>query len=181
MRYNNRMSRLRRVPFGADNFLSVLEGIEGGFAIFAGIIIGLSIEGVDRRLLIITAGISIIVNAVNASSVRYASEHYLDELDGQENQRWLSGYFWPALIEFLVYGITSIISVLPLIFIDSDFWAISVMTLVTVIFLYAAGWYRGNLLIRKRRILDGLETAGLGIIIILAGAGSGWILSRLVA
>ena len=181
MRYNNSMSRLRRVPFGADNFLSVLEGIEGGFAIFAGIIIGLSFEGVDRRLLVITAGISIIVNAVNASSVRYASEHYLDELDGQENRRWLSGYFTPAFIEFLVYGITSVISILPLILIKSDFWAVATMTLITIVFLYAAGWYRGNLLIRRRRILDGLETAGLGIVIILAGAGSGWILSHLVA
>jgi len=177
------MFRRRRnhIPFGADNFLSVLEGIEGGFAIFAGIIIGLSLEGVDRRLLIITAGISIIVNAVNATSVRYASEHYIDELDGRENRRWFSGYFMPAFIEFLVYGIASVISILPLLFIDSDFWAVVTMTLTTLLFLFAAGWYRGNLLIRRRRVSDGIEVAGLGLIIIAAGAASGWILSHLVA
>lgn len=172
--------RRRPIPFGADNFLSVLEGVEGGFAIFAGIIIGLSLEGVDRRLLIITAGISIIVNAVNATAVRYGSEHYVDELDGRENRNWMSGYFVPAIIEFLVYGIASVISILPLLFIDSDFYAVSAMTALTLIFLFAAGWYRGNLLLGIHRVRDGLEVASLGLIIILAGAGSGWLLSHLV-
>jgi len=174
------MFKHRRIPFGADNFLSVLEGFEGGFAIFAGIIIGLSFEGVDRRLLIITAGISIIVNAVNASAVRYSSEHYIDELDGQENRKWLSGYFVPAVIEFLVYGIASIISILPLLFIESDFLAVVAMTGVTLFLLFAIGWYRGNLLLGIHRVRDGIEVAGLGLLIITMGAGSGWLLSHLV-
>lgn len=172
--------RRRTIPFGADNFLSVLEGVEGGFAIFAGIIIGLSLENVDRRLLIITAGISIIVNAVNATAVRYGSEHYIDELDGRENRNWFTGYFVPAIIEFFVYGIASIISILPLLFIDSDFYAISAMTVITLIFLFAAGWYRGNLLLGIHRVRDGFEVAGLGLVIIGAGAASGWFLSHLV-
>jgi VIT1/CCC1 family predicted Fe2+/Mn2+ transporter len=175
------MFRRNRVPLGADNFLSVLEGIEGGFAIFAGIIIGLSFQGVDRRLLLVTAIISIIVNAVNASSIRYSSEHYVDELDGRENYRWTNGYFVPAFIEFLVYGFASIISVLPLLFIDSLSVAIMAMTGLTLLFLFAAGWYRGNLLLKTHRVRDGIEVAGLGLLIIAAGAGSGWILSHLVA
>lgn len=174
------LKQRRSIPFGADNFLSVLEGVEGGFAIFAGIIIGLSLEGVDRRLLIITAGISIIVNAVNATAVRYGSEHYIDELDGRENLNWVRGYFVPAIIEFLVYGIASVISILPLLFIDSDFHAVSAMTALTLIFLFGAGWYRGNLLLGVHRIRDGLEVASLGLIIIAAGAGWGWLLSHLV-
>jgi VIT1/CCC1 family predicted Fe2+/Mn2+ transporter len=158
----------------------VLEGFEGGFAIFAGIIIGLSLEGVDRRLLIITAGISIIVNAVNASAVRYSSEHYIDELDGRENHRWLAGYFVPAIVEFLVYGIASLISILPLLFIESDLIAVAAMTTVTILLLFAIGWYRGNLLLGIHRVRDGVEVAGLGLLIIAAGAGSGWLLSHLV-
>lgn len=174
------MFKHRRIPFGADNFLSVLEGVEGGFAIFAGIIIGLSLEGVDRRLLIITAGISIIVNAVNASAVRYASEHYLDELDGRENRPKLTGYLVPALIEFLVYGIASAISILPLLFIESDFLAVASMVTTTLIILFSIGWYRGNLLLGTHRVRDGLEVAGIGLLIIAVGAGSGWVLSHLV-
>jgi VIT1/CCC1 family predicted Fe2+/Mn2+ transporter len=92
----------------------------------------------------------------------------------------MSGYFVPAIIEFLVYGIASVISILPLLFIDSDFYAVSAMTALTLIFLFAAGWYRGNLLLGIHRVRDGLEVASLGLIIILAGAGSGWLLSHLV-
>lgn len=174
------MLRKRHIPFGADNFLSVLEGFEGGFAIFAGIIIGLSFEGVDRRLLIITAGISIIVNAVNSSTVRYSSEHYIDELDGHENYSWFAGYFIPAFVEFLVYGVASVISILPLLFIESDFLAVVAMTSVTLLLLFAIGWYRGNLLLGIHRARDGVEVAGLGLLIIAVGAGSGWVLSHLI-
>jgi hypothetical protein len=171
----------KRIPFGADAFLSVLEGIEGGFAIFAGIVIGLSLEGVDRRLLIITAGISIIVNAFNASAVRYASEHFVDELDGRENTTWFRGYFMPAFIEFAVYAVASIVSIVPLLTIESTPIAIGAMTVITLAVLFASGWYRGNILMKRHRVRDGFEVAGLGLFIIFIGAASGWILSHLVA
>lgn len=170
----------KRLPLGRDTFLSVLEGIEGGFAIFAGIVIGLSFEGVDRRLLIITAGIGIIVNAVNASAVRYASEHFLDELDGRENTTWFRGYFLPAFIEFVVYSVASIISIIPLLVIDSTPQAIASMVFVTLLVLFASGWYRGNVLLRRNRMRDGFEVALLGLLIIGVGAGAGWALSYLV-
>ena len=73
-----------RLPFGAHNFLSVLEGIEGGFAISTGIIAGLSFGALDRRLLLLTAAVSILVNGFNNSAIKYSSEHYQDELDGRE-------------------------------------------------------------------------------------------------
>lgn len=171
----------KRIPFGADALLSVLEGIEGGFAIFAGIVIGLSIEGVDRRLLIITAGISIVVNALNASAVRYTSEHFVDELDGRENTTWFRGYFMPAFIEFAVYALASIISIIPLLVIESTPLAVACMTVITVAVLFASGWYRGNILLKRNRVRDGFEIAGFGLLIIVVGAGSGWILSHLVA
>lgn len=170
----------KRLPLGKDAFLSVLEGIEGGFAIFAGIVIGLSIEGVDRRLLIITAGIGIIVNAFNATAVRYSSEHFLDELDGRENESWFRGYFLPAFIEFVVYAAASIISIIPLLFIESTPLAITSMVTITLLVLFASGWYRGNVLMKRNRIGDGFEVALLGLLIICVGAGSGWALSNLV-
>ena len=109
-----------RIPFGANNFLSVLEGIEGGFAIFVGIIAGLSFEHIGRDLLILTAAVSIVVNAINASAVRYTSEHYLDELDGHEKRSWLKAYFLPACLVFSTYLIVSLIAVIPLLFTDDN-------------------------------------------------------------
>ena len=65
----------RRIPLGADNFLSVLEGIEGGFAIFVGIVAGLYFQNISHDLLIVTGVVGLVVNAFNACAVRYTSEH----------------------------------------------------------------------------------------------------------
>lgn len=168
--------RSRRIPLGADNFLSVLEGVEGGFAIFVGIVAGLSFENISRDLLIMTAAIGIIVNAFNASAVRYTSEHYVDELDGREKRRWFRAYFWPSLIEFLSYLTVSTIAILPLVFIEDRLTALWACIGLTMFFLFVAGAYRGWLL-RKHMLRDGLEVTFSGLLIIGVGALAGWLLS----
>lgn len=170
----------RHIPLGADNFLSVLEGIEGGFAIFVGIVAGLYFQNISHDLLIITGSIGLIVNAFNSSAVRYASEHYLDEVDGHEKRRKIRAYFVPAFIEFLTYALVSFLVVIPLLLIQDSLLAIGLTSILTVIILYMAGWYRGTLFGRHAK-RDGIELAGLGIAIIAVGATSGWILARLVA
>lgn len=169
-----------RIPFGSDNFLSVLEGVEGGFAIFAGIVVGLSFEDVPRNLLILTAGIGIVVNAFNSSAVRYSSEHYLDELDGHEKHRWARSYFVPSIIEFASYIAVSLIALLPLLIIPSINNAMILSVALTLIILFLAGFYRGNLLMLRHAIRDGIEVAGLGALIIVVGGLAGWILSSFV-
>jgi VIT1/CCC1 family predicted Fe2+/Mn2+ transporter len=165
-------------PFGVKNFLSVFEGIEGGFAIFAGIILGLSFGHVTRDVLIVTAVISIVVNAINSSVVRFSSEHYLDELDGHEKKRWQKEYLSPAIVEFIVYMFVSVISILPLMLIPDLNSAIIFMCSITEIILFGAGFYRGRLLM-KRGLVDGFEVAVGGLAIMLAGAGAGWALAVL--
>lgn len=174
------MTKRRRVPLGANNFLSVLEGVEGGFAIFAGIVVGLSFEQVPRELLIMTAAIGIVVNAFNSSAVRFASEHYLDELDGHEKHHWAKSYLVPALVEFLSYLVVSLIALLPLVIIGDLTTAIISSVIVTLVILFLAGLYRGTLLMRRRAIRDGLEIAGLGLLIIMIGGVSGWVISQLI-
>lgn len=170
----------KSIPFGADNFLSVLEGVEGGFAIFVGIIAGLYFQNISPTLLAVTGIISLIVNAFNASSVRYASQHYLDELDGHEKHSKFHAYFVPAFIEFVTYVVVSFIAVLPLLLIRDTFTALVLTSFVTLTILFMAGWYRGSLL-GRHALRDGVELAGLGLAIIAVGAGAGWVLAGLVA
>lgn len=170
----------KHIPFGAQNFLSVLEGIEGGFAIFVGIIAGLSFQNIDQQLLVAAGVIGLIVNAFNASAVRYTSEHYLDELDGHEKHRKVRAYLVPALVEFMTYTLVSLIAVIPLLVINDTFTAIGLTCLLTITILYGAGWYRGTLLGRHAR-RDGLELASVGIAIILIGTVAGWLLAYTVA
>lgn len=170
--------RNHHIPLGASYFLSVLEGMEGGFAIFVGIIAGLSFGDLSRDLLIMTAVISIVVNGINASAVRYTSEHYLDELDGHEKSSKLRAYFIPASIVFITYLIVSLIAVLPLILIGDQLTAVWASILLTMVILFSAGLYRGWLLVGRHALRDGIEVMNSGLLIIVAGALSGWILSQ---
>lgn len=176
------MSRQSRhhIPFGADNFLSILDGIEGGFAIFVGIIAGLYFQRIDHELLIITGIIGLIVNAFNSSAVRYASQHYLDELDGHEKRHKFRAYFVPAFIEFLTYAVVSFIAVVPLLLLKGSAEAILLTIVITLVILFTTGAYRGKVL-GRHIVRDGLEVAGLGGAIILVGAGAGWVIASIVA
>lgn len=169
----------RHIPLGASNFLSILEGIEGGFAIFVGIIAGLYFQNVSHDLLISAGIIGIIVNAFNSSAVRYASEHFLDELDGHEKRNKFRAYFIPALVEFMTYALVSLIAVVPLLLVQDSLAAILFSVAVTVTILFIAGNYRGRIL-GRHALRDGMELAGIGIAIIMVGALSGWVLSYLI-
>ncbi len=169
-----RRKRLR-IPFGAQRFLAAFEGLEGGFAIGASIVVALSLAGLDRNVLLATAVVSIIVNGFNNASVKYSSEHYLDELDGREKKSAFRHYFIPSLIEFVSYFAISFISILPLIFMQAIAPAVWLGVILTLVILYAAGFWRGYILNMPRH-RDALETMLLGGGIILVGLVSGYIL-----
>lgn len=163
------------IPLGAQRFLAAFEGFEGGFAIGASIIVGLSFAGLDRNLLVSAALVSIIVNGFNSASVKYSSEHYLDELDGREKRSPFKHYFIPALIEFVAYFTISFVSIIPLLVVDGTLLAIWLSCIATLVILFTAGWWRAYML-HMPRWRDALETTVLGGGIILVGLVSGYIL-----
>lgn len=164
------------LPFGAQRLLALFEGLEGGFAIGASVIVGLSFTGLDRRLLIISAAIGMLVNGFNNSTVKYSSEHYEDELDGHEKRNTFRYYFMPAAIEFMSYLAITIITLMPLLFVENLYHAIILCSLFTLIMLFAAGYWRGYLM-RLHPIKDGLEIMLLGAGIIAVGGLTGYILN----
>lgn len=169
-----RRRRTIRIPFGAQRFLAVFEGIEGGFAIGASVIAGLSLAGMNRQAIIITAIVSVIVSGFNAAAVKYSSEHYMDELDGVESTKPLYAYFAPAAAEFAAYFAISFISILPLLLMQNLLQAVALSVSTTLCILFIAGWWRGYLL-HIHPLRDGVETCLLGMCIILVGIISGLI------
>jgi VIT1/CCC1 family predicted Fe2+/Mn2+ transporter len=167
--------RRRHIPFGSDRFLALFEGIEGGFAIGAGIIAGLSLTNIDRTTLIAIVFISVIINGFNSAAVKYSSEHFMDEIDGAENEKAFSAYFIPALIQFLSYFAISFISLIPLFILGSVPHAILYSCIATLIILLIAGMWRAYIL-GMPRLRDGFEIAFLGACIIAAGFTSGWVI-----
>ena len=170
--------RQTNIPLGAQRFLAAFEGIEGGFAIGTSIVVALSVGGLSNRLLLITAIVSIVVNGFNTASVKYSSEHYLDELDGREKKSALTQYFIPALIEFVSYFAISFVSVIPLIVLHNTVLAVSISVVITLVILFLAGFLRAYML-QLPRWRDAWETTLLGLGIILVGLVSGYIVHSL--
>jgi len=175
-RVSRRRRRTLNIPLGKQRFLSMLEGIEGGFAISTGIIAGLSFSHVtDRRVLLIIAAISILVSGFNTAAVKYSSEHYEDELDGRETHSPWRVYFVPAALEFIIYFAICLLTLLPLIIFRDLSIAVIWCVVITLGVLFAAGFWRGQLL-RTKPLRDGFELAFLGALIIAIGAGAGYVL-----
>ncbi|MEO5691334.1 MAG: hypothetical protein ABIQ64_04060 [Candidatus Saccharimonadales bacterium] len=158
--------------------LGFIDGLEGGFAIFAGIVVGLSFATTNRTVLIATALIGILVNAMNAATIRYSTEHYYDELDGHEKRSKLHAYFVPSLFEFGLYIIVSLIAIIPLIVIPSLVAAIATMIFICLSILFVAGAIRGATL-GRHTVSDGIELMVGGSIMIVSGALAGWALTHL--
>lgn len=170
--------RVLRVPFGAQRFLAAFEGFEGGFAIGTSVVVALSFAGTSRHLLLVTAIISIIVNGFNNASVKYSTEHYLDELDGREKKSAFRHYFIPSFIEFVCYFAISFVSIIPLLLITNTSVAVATSVGITLVTLFAAGYWRGYIL-QMSHWRDALETTLLGMGIILVGLLSGYIIHLL--
>ncbi len=167
-----------RIPLGAQRFLAAFEGFEGGFAIGTSIVVALSFAGLSRDVLLTTAVISIIVNGFNTASVKYSSEHYLDQLDGREKHSAFMYYFIPSLIEFVSYFTISFFSILPLLWIEDTTVAIATSVGVTLTILFVAGFLRAYML-QMSRWRDAFETTLLGVGIILVGLAAGYFVHHL--
>lgn len=163
---------------GSQRFLAAFEGIEGGFAIGTSIVVALSFAGIERHLLIVTAFLSIIVNGFNGASLKYSSEHFLDELDGVEKRSALREYFLPALIEFISYFTISVISILPLLLINHLQTAIAFSIGLTFLTLFSAGYWRAYML-HAPKIRDAFEVTVLGFGIIAVGFIAGLVIRLL--
>lgn len=172
--------RHRRKPhylFGSfPGFLSFLEGIESGFATTTGILLGLWFQAPSRRLLLITAVVSLLINAVNSASIKFLSEHTFDELDGHEKRRVLLNALSPALVQFMTHVIMATIVLIPVFIMYPFIYGIFASIGLTIIVLCIAGWYRGHTL-HGHSLRDALETVTLALLIIFAGGSAGWLLS----
>lgn len=174
-KYHRELRHRRRqitLPFGAQRFLALLEGVEGGFAIGAGLLAGMAVATTDRNLLFLTAAITMIVNGANSSAIKYAAEHYTDELDGVEKRNPVKYYLWPAIYEFVAYLVVTAIVLSPLLFVGSVPKAALLSCAATVLVLFAAGYWRGWLMRRNHKVRDGLELSLLAVLIIGVGVVS---------
>ena len=170
-----------KLPFGAQRLLAIFEGVEGGFAIGAGIIVGLVAIQTDRHLVLISAAISLLVSSFSAAAIKYAAEHQIDEADGREKKNVVQHYFMPALYDFVACLIASVLVLLPVHFVADIYLAATLSVLVTLGVLFVAGVWRGYLMRRHHKLRDGIELMIVGVLIIIIGGLSGILLGSLTS
>lgn len=167
--------RIRRrilFPYDRDNFMAIFSGSEGGLATTTGIITGLMIDEISRQIVIITAMISFIVQAFNSAASRFSSERTDDEIDHQDKKK---GYHLPlthAAYQFSAHIVMSLIVITPIALVDNRYLAIVIAVLITLIFLFLIGGYKAKI-INKNVLRDGLELAGVGLLVTVVGLIAG--------
>mgnify|MGYP001377431148 CR=1 FL=1 len=84
--------------------LGFIDGLEGGFAIFAGIVVGLSFATTNRSVLILTALIGIMVNAVNAVNATTVERRSIDTPYQPRQRRGRPDLLWPfvCILQYIV-------------------------------------------------------------------------------
>lgn len=167
-----------RTNLALETLSSIFQGLEGGFAVFSAILAGLIFLNKDQKVLITTGVIGILVSAFNSSVVRFNTEHFNDEADGREKKSAWKNYYFPAILEFLMYVLVCLFLLIPLFVFDSINNAIIACCVLTIIFLFIVGCYRGYI-VRGKLLRDGYELAFSGLAIILVGAMSGFVLSSI--
>lgn len=161
-------------PYGP--LMRFVGDLEGGFAIFVGLVAGLSFSITNRDVLIVNALIGIMVNALNAATIRYSNEHYLDELDGREKRSPFKWYFLPAAAEFVIYMTVSCAALIPLLFVRNLHAAVTIMVITCLIILFSVGAARGKMF-GGHWLRDGGEIMAGGLIMITIGSLAGWLIA----
>lgn len=171
--------RKRKLPRKRASVLSIIEGAEGGLAIFAGILVGLSFDVTERSILIMLALLGIFASAIHASATIYLDQEMDDEIDGVRNHHPFRDYFLPGLKVFAVYIASAGLAALPLVVIPDHTWAVVSTVAVTFGFLFGAGWYRGMTMKDRQPLSSALAACLLGLVVISASAVIGLLTGRI--
>lgn len=177
------MGRLFRkdisLPFGKEYFISALVGSETGIAVTAAIVLGLNAVDEPLPIILTTLLVTIMVQAFNSSIGSLLSIVTEREIEGEEHKRPHLPLM-SATLQFGTYIFSSMIPLLPLIFISDFELAFSITPVVALVSLLAIGFLKGRYI--KRNTFDHAATVFLsGAAVISVGYLTGVILEQLGA
>lgn len=152
-------------------------GSEGGLATTTAIIAGLMVTQTGRDVVVITAIISFLVQAFNASVVHYSAERTDDEIDREDKR---NGFWSPAIVavwHFLWHTAMSIFVLLPILLVTNQLVATVYSIGITLVLLFIVGAIKGRA-VKRSPLEDGLELVILGALVICVGLLAGILLSE---
>lgn len=175
------LSRLKRhvpakLPIDRELFLSALGGLESGVAMMTAIVIGLEISGNNASFIATAAYITLIVQAFNASSIRYVSLRMSAEIDDETSQeRWAP--FFSASVQFICHITAGSMPILPLFFLTGTAYVALASFVIGVFLLIGIGLLQGRYL--KMQASQNIREIMLtGLLVILIGTIAGLLLDK---
>lgn len=164
-----------RLPIERTAFMAMLSGAESGLATTTAVACGIFITLDDPELVLLTVAVSFMVQAFNSSAGWFFVQQTQDEIDQPSKLPGISKPLQGAAIQFTSHVVTSLLVVLPLIFIENSAWAVVSCAGLALLFLFILGGIKGKM-VQKSFWSDGLTAMTLGAMIISLGIFTGLIL-----
>lgn len=164
-----------RVPFGTEIFSSIFGGAEGGLATTSAIIAGLFVSTQDRELVITTAVISFLVQAINGAVSRYSAERTNDEIEQVEDEIGKLPAIVDAVVQLLSHVSGAVLVIAPIVLIVNVQLALITSIGITLTLLFINGALKAHF-VKNNPLVEGLELVVLGAMIISVGISAGWLL-----
>ena len=148
---------------------NLIFGIQDSFGSTLGFLSGVAVSGVDRKILLFTGVVLILVEAISMGVGSLISQHTVDEVEAKKSLplfRSLSG----SITMFISYAISGFIPLAPYILFYGPY-SLPISVLVTLITLVIVGYISGKMLKinpwhhAKEMLLVGIIAVTVGIAI----------------
>jgi len=153
--------------------MSLLSGVESGLATTTAIVAGLAISTDRRHVVVVTAIISLSVQAWNSAMITIFSEHTQSQIDHPYSikDHYLL-FINDGLAQFLAHILASFIPILPIVFVSDLSTALISSVLITILLLFVLGYKNGRIL-KRGAFKTGLEAMVPGALVIMVGVVAG--------
>ena len=168
------MSWLRskvNLPFARDRFESLISGAEAGVATTAAIVIGLAVTTNSPGIVLLSAGITLFIQAFNAAGGRYSSLRTAQEISGSENFL-LHTRLTTSIIQMGSHLLFGVIVIMPVARLGTNVLGVWTTILLATTLLIALAMYKTRY-IKKHVWQDGLELVLVGVLVMLVGLNAG--------
>ena len=159
------------LPFSRDRFESLLSGAEAGISTTAAIVVGLAVTTNSQGIVLLSAGITLFIQAFNAAGGRYSSLRTSQEISGSENFQ-LHTRLYTSFIQLVSHLATGVLVIIPVARYGTSLRGIWT-TLVLATFLLSLVAFYKNIYIKKHIMQDAIELVLVGVLVMLVGLNAG--------
>ena len=165
-----------KLPIDKELFLSIISGSEAGIATTAAIIVGLTVGELERDVILISATVSVLIQAFNSAITTIVTSHTLDEIERNRDMDSLFRPFTQAGLQFLTHISAGIVVLLPMVYVARVEMAMLMSVAISLLLMFWIGFFVGRI-VRHEPLRNSVQSFVLGMLIIIGGFIAGYIIN----